>query len=107
MTNHDMPIACNLSAIQESDRERYKALASRVRSAMRGRAELSNGYVVQLSDADIATGELAEWIELEGLCCPFLTIELSVLDGGKSRSLIMTGPPAVKALIQAEFPPIR
>lgn len=41
---------------------------------------------------------------MERLCCPFLTLELSVAGNHALSRLSLTGPPGVKALLETEFP---
>jgi hypothetical protein len=45
-----------------------------------------------------------EWIEMERLCCPFLTFQLTLSAGKSEWLLAITGAEGVKALIAAKFP---
>lgn len=47
--------------------------------------------------------EVAEWITMERLCCPFLTFQLDVKGNGDSQ-LTMRGPVGAKAVLREEFP---
>jgi hypothetical protein len=97
-------IACNLKAIGSSERPRYNDLTKRLRTAVRNRKELSNGYAYQLEQKTITLPEVAEWMSLERLCCPFLRFELSATGQQTNWLLTLSGPVGVKALLQAEFP---
>ena len=51
---------------------------------------------------------VAEWLELERRCCPFLTFELRWAAGEDERArLTLTGPPGTKAFLAAELPALR
>jgi hypothetical protein len=95
------PIACNLKAIRAAERPRYNDLMKR---ASRGRSELSEGYVFKLDAALISLPEVAEWMTLERLCCPFLTFQLATSGKQGDWLLTLTGPTGVKLLLEAEFP---
>jgi hypothetical protein len=96
--------ACNLKAISAAERPRYNELVKRVREAMRDRTEISNGYAFKLDSKTITLPEAAEWISMERLCCPFLTLQLSAAGNQTHWVLTLTGPEGVKPLLDAEFP---
>ena len=96
--------ACNLKAIGAADRPRYHELVKRIRSAIRERREISNGYAFRLDDKGITLPETAEWIGMERQCCPFLTLQISASGNQPHWLLTLTGPEGVKALLDAEFP---
>jgi hypothetical protein len=96
--------ACNLKAISAAERPRYNELVKRVRQAMRDRTEISDGYAFKLDSKTITLPEAAEWISMERLCCPFLTLQLSAAGNQTHWVLTLTGPEGVKPLLNAEFP---
>lgn len=96
--------ACNLKAISAAERPRYNELVKRVREAMRDRTEIANGYAFKLDSKTITLPEAAEWISMERLCCPFLTLQLSAAGNQTHWVLTLTGPEGVKPLLDAEFP---
>ena len=96
--------ACNLKAISAVGRPRYKELVKRVRGAMRGRSEISNGYAFKLDSKAVTLPEAAEWIGMERMCCPFLTLQISTSGNQPHWLLTLTGPEGVKPLLDAEFP---
>jgi len=91
-------LACNIQAIGAAERPRYRELVSRLRSAILDREELADGYGYSLDSANITPLEVAEWIALERLCCPFLNFELDAC------RLTMRGPEGTKAVLREEFP---
>jgi hypothetical protein len=96
-------LACNLKAIGAAERPRYNELVKRLRSAVKERREIPTGYVFRLDSASISLPEAADWIRLERLCCPFLTLQLETSGSQADWSLTLTGPPGVKDLLRAEF----
>lgn len=96
--------ACNLKAISAAERPRYNELVKRIRAAIRDRSEIANGYAFKLDSKTVTLPEAAEWIVMERLCCPFLTLQLSAAGNQTDWVLTLTGPKGVKPLITAEFP---
>jgi hypothetical protein len=96
--------ACNLKAISAAERPRYNELVKRIRGAIRNRSEISEGYAFKLDSKTVTLPEAAEWIVMERLCCPFLTLQLSAAGNHTDWTLTLTGPEGVKPLIVAEFP---
>jgi hypothetical protein len=48
--------------------------------------------------------EIAEWVDLEARCCPFLDFGLGVRGKGTgSVALALTGGPGVKEFLKMEF----
>ena len=74
-------LSCRIDALSASQRSRHQLLGEKLASAVVGRTELPNGYVFALDlsrlPADAAgqafcVVEVAEWVDLEARCCPFL-----------------------------------
>jgi len=97
-------IACNLKAIGPRQRRRYNVLMKRLRAAVRNRKALRSGYAYQLNPKAIKLPEVAEWMSLERLCCPFLKFKLSATGQPTDWLLTLTGPEGVKPLLETEFP---
>jgi hypothetical protein len=96
-------IACDLTGIRSADRPRYNELFKRLRTAIRYRTEVSNGYGFRLDSTTISLPEAAEWMNMERLCCPFLTFQLSTSGNQQFWLLTITGPEGTKKLLDAEF----
>jgi hypothetical protein len=96
--------ACNLKTFSSADRPRYDVLVQRIRGAMRDRMETCNGYVFKLDSKTVTLPEVAEWMGMERLCCPFLTLQLAASGNQANWLLTLTGPEGVKSLLDAEFP---
>jgi hypothetical protein len=97
------PVACNLNAISPAERPRYTELVKRLRASISERVELANGFKYRLNTTVIALPEIAEWITMERLCCPFLMFQLDVTSKD-DPSLTLRGPSGAKAIIQEGFP---
>jgi hypothetical protein len=96
--------ACNLKAISAAEWPRYNDLVKRIRAAIRDRSEISNGYAYKMDGKAVTLPEAAEWVSMERLCCPFLTLQLSASGNQADWLLTLTGPIGVKQLITVEFP---
>jgi hypothetical protein len=103
MSEDNPPLACSLNAIPPEEHPRYRDLVTRLRAAIRDRTELPFGYAYRLDLTSISLPEMADWITLERLCCPFLTFRIDV-DTDGSVHLTLRGPKGVKAVLQEEFP---
>ena len=97
-------VACNPKGISAAGRPRHRDLAQHLRSAIQRRAGIPDGYAYTLNGKNIALPEVAEWISLERLCCPFLTFRLSASGSQADWVLMIVGPHGVKPLLDAEFP---
>jgi hypothetical protein len=96
-----MAIACNIQAISAAQRPRYNDLVKRLRAAVLDFIELPDGYDYLLDSSEITLPEVAEWISMERLCCPFLTFQLAV--AGETSRLTVRGPDGAKAILREEF----
>ena len=100
-----MEIACNLNAIATADRPRYRELMDRLRSAVRGHREISDGLEIQIDGDLFSMAEIGEWIGMERLCCPFLTLQATTTGSNPHALLMVTGPEGVMPILEAEFLP--
>ena len=94
---------CKLGALDQTQRERHRALSEQLRAGIKEVKELPNGYAFQLAGESATILSVAEWITFERLCCPFFTFALEIEGEGKPLWLRMTGREGVKAFMQAEF----
>jgi len=99
----EAPLVCNLKAISAEDRPIYKGLKQRLQAAVIRQSEVPDGYTYLLDSKKASLPEVAQWITMERLCCPFLTFRLDVERNGDT-SLTLRGPEGVKAILREEFP---
>ena len=96
-----LPIACSLTDSQLQ--ERRNNVLHKVRSAVLEVKEMENGYAYFLpSDGDWFT-ELANLVNLERQCCPFLRISVTVEPNGGPLCLELSGPEGTKEFLEATF----
>ena len=102
MREAHLALACNLKAVGAAHRPRYNELVGRLRSAIQERTELQDGYCYSLRSNEITPREVAEWITMERLCCPFLVFQLEAK--GEAVQLTLSGPAGAKEILREEFP---
>lgn len=107
------PLVCNVTALTPPQRARHAALSEKIRQAAAGRTDLPNGFAFSLDfsrlplDAEgepFCVVELAQWVDLESRCCPFLEFGIDVRPEGGGVSLRLTGGPGVKEFLAKDFP---
>jgi hypothetical protein len=95
------PIACNLAALNHTERDRLSALLDKLTTGAVHRQELRDGYAYEIVPAKVSFREVAEWVSLESRCCPFLNFRIDL--AGRAVRLQLTGGSGVKQFIQAEM----
>jgi len=96
------PIACNLKALTPSEREHHAELSRKWRAATVEIRELTNGLLFRLSPA-IRITDLAQWVEAERKCCPFLDFNIKLQCEGGPIELALTGRDGVKKLLLTTY----
>jgi hypothetical protein len=97
-------LACYPGAIDPAARPRYNALVKLLSTTIISAEELADGYNWNLNADAITLPEIAEWMAMERLCCPFLTLQLATSGVVSHWSLTLTGPPGTKAILRQAFP---
>jgi hypothetical protein len=107
------PLACRLDALNAAQRDRHRRLTEALARAVVGVRELPDGYELTLdlgrlpADAKgeaVCVVEVAEWVDLEARCCPFLDFGVGMRGRGGAVRLALTGAPGVKAFLKMELP---
>ena len=96
-----LPISCSLTDFELQERRRD--VLQKARRAVVDVRELENGYAYSFSAADECLTELAQLINLERQCCPFLRFCITVLPDNGAIWLEMTGPEGAKEFLAATF----
>jgi hypothetical protein len=99
----DIPFACDLTAIPAGKREEHERNGRALFSTIQQLLELPDGYGLRLAKDTQTILQVAEFITLERLCCPFFTFALEVPSGGDSIWLKLTGREGIKDFIRAEI----
>ncbi len=98
------PLVCRVDALDPPERARQRTLVSEISGALAGVEELADGYAVRFPARPFLFLRLAEWIELERRCCPFLTIQLELRRQEREIRVSLTGASGVKDFLRAELP---
>jgi hypothetical protein len=99
MENH-AECTCRLAGAEFRDRVTASRKILRLAKA---RNELCGGYVFQFEASSERVHQLAELIDAERQCCPFLTFVLQVPAHKNVLILEIKGPEGAKRLIRAEL----
>jgi hypothetical protein len=99
----ESPIVCSLTALNSAQRQRHQALGKQLRAQIREVRELPDGYAFSFPAEAAQVIAVAEWITLERLCCPFLTLALEVERESGPAWLRLSGRDGVKQFLRAEF----
>lgn len=97
------PVFCDLTVFGDNERRRQRAVLNELRAKTRGVEELPDGYAFTLAHETYMLHLVAEMIDLESKCCPFLVFNLEVKDGGRSIALRITGAEGTKEMLRDEL----
>lgn len=97
----EIPIACRLS--DKHLQERRKNYLDKAAESLIDSAELSDGFVFRFPLRASTLQNLAEIIDLERKCCPFLNFRLTVEAGAEAVSLELTGAEGTKEIVKSLF----
>jgi hypothetical protein len=99
-----MPLACDLSALTNVQRERHIEVSRQVLAGKQEITELEDGYRLQFPDDPAAYLLIGEFMSMEHRCCPFFRLALEVEPGAGTIWLRVSGDAEnIKAFIQAEM----
>ena len=98
------PLACDRLALDASQRARHAVLLQELAAAVTGVEELPDGLAVRLPSKPYLFLRLAEWLDLERACCPFLEFGLLFENHTGALRLTVRGPEGVKDFLRAELP---
>jgi hypothetical protein len=96
------PLACVPGAIPAAERTAHFArLRNLFAMQMLERVEVDDGFAWRF-DVD-ALDEIATFVSLERLCCPFLHFRIDVHPDDGPVWLTIHGPPGSRSFVEAEF----
>ena len=96
--------ACDMDAFTSQQRERHMALIEQHLLAADGTKELPDGYQLCYDNGSHRYAELAEWIGLERLCCPWIQFGLDL--EGETVTLSLRAAEAARPVLAEEFAPL-
>lgn len=103
MDTTETPIVCNLAAFTPEQRARHRALGVEMKAALLGVDEIADGYRFHYLGSAFWVLQLAEFVTLERLCCPFFTFTLEATSDEAEGRLTITGNPQARALLALEM----
>jgi hypothetical protein len=99
----DMPFVCSINALNETQRERYKALIQKLNDSRQSVKELRDGYAFRFKADSQMIQDAAEFILYERLCCPFFNFELAIEADTNRLWLSLRGQNGIKEFIRSKF----
>jgi hypothetical protein len=97
-------LACDLFALDAGERARHKLLLRELTSVVTSVEELPDGLAVRFPSKPYVFLRLAEWLDLERACCPFLRFGLLFENRTPTLRLDVRGPKGVKEFLRAALP---
>ena len=94
-------LSCKLTT--EELRSRKETVLASLKSQVKEKQELVNGFAFRFDGSNEILDELNEFIKTERECCDFFTFGLSVCGDKSEAWLNLTGPEGAKEFIQSEL----
>ena len=98
------PLACRIDALDFAQRGRHAQLFRELAASVADVEELPDGLAIRFPSKPYVFLRLAEWMELERACCPFLEFGLIFENRVPTMRLELRGPEGVKDFLRAELP---
>jgi hypothetical protein len=102
-TQSEVIIACNPHALPAEQRERWMIVGTQLYAAVQEVQELPDGYAFRLPTNPEMLLLVAEDLNMERLCCPFLRFTLEIEPNGGPFWLRFTGGEGVKEFLRMSF----
>jgi hypothetical protein len=103
MPQSEVVIACDPSALTAEQQERWMEVGPKVYQAIEEIQELADGYAFRLPNSPEMLLLLAEDLNFERLCCPFIHYAVEIESNRGPFWLRMTGGDGVKVFLQMNF----
>jgi hypothetical protein len=92
-----------MAALSDEQRKRILVLIKQIRASGQEVRELRDGYALRLPAESATVRDVAEYITLERMCCPFFRFEMEVEQEGGPMWLRLTGREGVKEFTKLEL----
>ena len=102
-TQSEVIIACNPNAISPEQQERWLEVGTQLYAAVQEVQELPDGYAFRLPSTSGMLLLVAEDLNFERLCCPFIHFTLDIAPNGAPFWLRYTGGEGVKEFLRISF----
>ena len=96
-------IACNLTALDPTQRKRRDELQRELQPLVQERQVLPDGVALRFAAEERTLARAAEFIALERLCCPFIHFEVDVASDRGPLWVRMRGKAGVKEFLSSTF----
>jgi hypothetical protein len=96
-------IYCNLKALSPAEREAHQKLSQELLAAVRETRELDEGFALSLDTHKATIPMLAQWVDAERKCCPFLRFEIDKEPAAGPLWLRLSGPAGTKDFLRSEL----
>ena len=103
ITQSEVIIACDPNAISAEQRERWLEVGTQLYAAVQEVQELPDGYTFRLPSDPEMLLIVAEDLNVERLCCPFIRYTLEIEPNGGPFWLRFTGGEGVKEFLRISF----
>ena len=107
MKTQETEFACNLTVLDEQEREQFSTVTEAIFAAVQEMRELGNGFAFRFLNQPGQLVQIARFIERESQCCPFLQFKLEVESTGGPVWLQVSGAEGVKDFLRAELEQIQ
>lgn len=101
----NQPIACDLTAIDEDEREQHKTNSVELFTSIEKWQELSDGYAFRIPTETEMIERAGAFMALERQCCPFFNFNLEVTPDDGPVWLKLTGNKKVKGYVKQNVIP--
>ena len=98
----EAPFACDMTAMSPEQRAEHHALTKRLVSELAVPVKATPD-AISLSVPASAYEDVARFVALERLCCPFLHFSLEIPPSEAALTLTLSGPPGAAEFIRAEL----
>jgi hypothetical protein len=102
-TQSEVIIACNPHAVPAEQREHWMIVGTQLYAAVQEVQERPDGYAFRLPTDPEMLLLVAEDLNMERLCCPFLRFTLEIEPNGGPFWLRFTGGDGVKEFLRMSF----
>jgi len=93
--------ACNLNALNKTERARHHEISRSLFGAVQEQTELPDGFAFRLPRKSLPM--VAEWVALESRCCPFFSFGVDLARDNGPLWLRITGPGGAKEFMRLEM----
>lgn len=103
MSDREPPaIVCDRIAIPLQDRMLYRSLRRRLANSLEFAREIQDGYIFEFHTESISANEITNWIHLERMCCPWISIQMRRIRRNRI-AIYMLIPEQAKNVLRVEF----